>query len=90
MFAEVYDNEVKTPHVVDITTRVVSEDGRDVFKTSEERQSTELQGKPGGYGHATRIQTERVRARRLPADGRSAQPAGEVGAGRPDDPFRIY
>jgi len=57
IFAEVYDNQIKTPHVVDITTRVVSEDGRDVFKTSEERQSTELQGKPGGYGHATRIQT---------------------------------
>ncbi len=58
IFAEVYDNQIKTPHVVDITTRVVSEDGRDVFKTSEERQSTELQGKPGGYGHATRIQTK--------------------------------
>ena len=58
IFAEVYDNDIKAPHVVDITTRVVSEDGRDVFKTSEERQSTELQGKPGGYGHATRIQTK--------------------------------
>ncbi len=58
IFAEVYDNQIKTPHIVDITTRVVSEDGRDVFKTSEERQSTELQGKPGGYGHATRIQTK--------------------------------
>jgi VWFA-related protein len=58
VFAEVYDNDVKSPHVVDITTRVVSEDGRDVFKTSEERQSSELQGKPGGYGHATRILTK--------------------------------
>jgi VWFA-related protein len=58
IFAEVYDNDVKAPHVVDITTRVVSEDGRDVFKTSEERQSSELQGKPGGYGHTTRILTK--------------------------------
>jgi VWFA-related protein len=58
VFAEVYDNDVKSPHVVDITTRVVSEDGRDVFKTSEERQSSELQGKPGGYGHTTRILTK--------------------------------
>lgn len=58
IFAEVYDNDVKAPHVVDITTRVVSEDGRDVFKTSEERQSAELQGKPGGYGHTTRILTK--------------------------------
>lgn len=56
VFAEVYDNEVRTPHVVDITTTVVSEDGRNVFKTSEERSSTELQGKPGGYGHQARIQ----------------------------------
>lgn len=54
-YVEVYDNDVKAPHVVDITTRVVSEDGRDVFKTSEERSSTELQGKPGGYGHQARI-----------------------------------
>ena len=58
VFAEIYDNDVKSPHVVDITTRVVSEDGRDVFKTSEERQSSELQGKPGGYGHTTRILTK--------------------------------
>jgi VWFA-related protein len=55
VFAEVYDNEPKTPHVVDITTTVVSEDGRNVFKTAEERTSAELQGKPGGYGHQARI-----------------------------------
>lgn len=55
VFAEVYDNDIKTPHVVDISTTVVSEDGRNVFKTSEERSSTELQGKPGGYGHQARI-----------------------------------
>jgi VWFA-related protein len=57
-FAEVYDNDVKAPHVVDITTRVVSGDGRDVFKTSEERQSSELQGKPGGFGHTARVSTK--------------------------------
>lgn len=55
VFAEIYDNDAKTPHVVDVTTTVVSEDGRNVFKTSEERQSSELQGKPGGYGHQARI-----------------------------------
>jgi VWFA-related protein len=58
IYAEVYDNEVKEPHVVDITTTVVSEDGRNVFKTAEERASSELQGKPGGYGHQARIQTK--------------------------------
>ena len=45
----------KTPHNVDITTTVVSEDGRNVFKSAEERASSELQGKPGGYGHQARI-----------------------------------
>jgi hypothetical protein len=90
VFAEVYDNQVKTPHVVDITTRVVSEDGRDVFKTSEERQSSELQGKPGGYGHATRIQTKEFApgVYLLTVEARSRQ-------GKPEPvgrtiPFRIY
>ncbi len=55
VFAEVYDNDVKAPHVVDITTTVVSEDGRNVFKSAEERASSELQGKPGGFGHQARI-----------------------------------
>jgi VWFA-related protein len=56
IFAEVYDNDVKAPHVVDITTTVVSEDGRNVFKVAEERSSADLQGKPGGYGHQARIE----------------------------------
>ncbi len=55
VFAEVYDNDLKAPHVVDITTTVVSEDGRNVFKSAEQRASSELQGKPGGYGHQARI-----------------------------------
>jgi VWFA-related protein len=55
VFAEVYDNDLKAPHIVDISTTVVSEDGRNVFKTAEERSSADLQGKPGGYGHQTRI-----------------------------------
>jgi VWFA-related protein len=55
VFAEVYDNDVKSAHVVDITTTVVSEDGRNVFKSAEERPSSELQGKPGGFGHQVRF-----------------------------------
>jgi hypothetical protein len=34
---------------------VLTDDGRVVFATSEERSSTELQGRPGGYGHAAQI-----------------------------------
>jgi VWFA-related protein len=86
VFAEVYDNDAKTPHAVDITTTVVSEDGRNVFKTSEERSSTELQGKAGGYGHQARIQLKdfapgtylltveaKSRAGNRPAVGRTVQ-----------------
>jgi hypothetical protein len=54
---EVYDNDVKTPHTVDITSTVVAEDGKTVFTAHEERQSSELQGKPGGYGHTARFST---------------------------------
>jgi VWFA-related protein len=57
LFAEVYDNDVKTPHTVDITSTVVAEDGKTVFTAHEERQSSDLQGKPGGYGHTARFST---------------------------------
>ena len=55
VYAEVYDNEPGTPHNVDVTTSVTSEDARAVFKTSEQRHSSELQGRPGGYGIVARI-----------------------------------
>jgi VWFA-related protein len=58
LFAEVYDNDLKSPHTVDITTTVVGEDGKTMYSTSEERQSSELAGKPGGYGHVARFSTK--------------------------------
>jgi VWFA-related protein len=57
VFAEVYDNAASTPHKVDITTTVTSDDAKVVFKTNEERSSTDLQGKGGGYGYTARIPT---------------------------------
>lgn len=54
-FAEVYDNQPSPPHMVDITTNVLTDEGRMVFTNSESRSSTELQGKAGGYGYTTRI-----------------------------------
>ena len=58
IYAEVYDNDLKTPHAVDITTTVVGEDGRTMFTASETRQSSELQGSAsGGYGHLAQIAT---------------------------------
>lgn len=55
LFAEVYDNDLKQVHKVDITTSVLTDDGRSVFSTNEERASSELQGKAGGYGIAQQV-----------------------------------
>jgi VWFA-related protein len=54
-FAEIYDNQAQPPHKVDITTTVLTDDGRVVFNTAEQRESAELQGKSGGYGVTARI-----------------------------------
>jgi hypothetical protein len=55
LFAEVYDNAASTPHKVDITTTVTTDEGQVMFKTEEPRDSADLGGKTGGYGFATRI-----------------------------------
>ncbi|HMC76724.1 MAG TPA: VWA domain-containing protein [Vicinamibacterales bacterium] len=55
VFAEVYDNDVKTPHRVEITAAVLADDGKVVHTTSDTRKSDELQGATGGYGYTTQI-----------------------------------
>jgi VWFA-related protein len=55
LFAEVYDNQASSAHKVDITATLTSDDGKVVFKTDEERSSTDIQGKSGGYGFSARI-----------------------------------
>jgi hypothetical protein len=55
LFAEVYDNQGGTPHKVDITTTVTTDEGKQMFKVDEARDSTDLGGKTGGYGYTTRI-----------------------------------
>jgi VWFA-related protein len=55
LFAEVYDNAGATPHKVDITTTVTTDEGRVLIKTDETRESTDLGGKSGGYGYTTRL-----------------------------------
>lgn len=55
IFAEVYDNQLSPPHMVDITTNLLTDEGRVVFTNAESRSSTELQGRAGGYGYTTRI-----------------------------------
>ena len=55
LMAEIYDNEVRTPHTVDITTSLRSDDGRVVYSREDQRSSSELGGAKGGYGHQARI-----------------------------------
>jgi VWFA-related protein len=55
LFAEVYDNGGGTPHKVDISTTITSDEGKQLFKANEERDSADLGGKSGGYGYMTKI-----------------------------------
>ena len=55
LFAEVYDNAGATPHKVDITASVITDEGKVMFTANEVRDSTELGGKTGGYGYSTKI-----------------------------------
>jgi VWFA-related protein len=80
-FVEVYDNQTRTPHRVEITTSVLADNGTVVFKTSEERRSEELGPAGGGYGHAAKIPLKalapgryvlRVEARSLLGSGSTA------------------
>ncbi|HTM34270.1 MAG TPA: VWA domain-containing protein [Vicinamibacterales bacterium] len=55
LFAEIYDNQAKQPHKVDIRATMKAEGGQTVFQTAEERDSSELKGSAGGYGFTARI-----------------------------------
>jgi len=55
LFTEVYDNSGTTPHKVDIVTTVTTDEGKVMYKTDETRDSSDLGGKRGGYGYATRV-----------------------------------
>jgi VWFA-related protein len=55
LFAEIYDNQGGTAHKVDITTTLTTDEGKQMFKIDEARDSTDLGGKTGGYGYTTRI-----------------------------------
>jgi VWFA-related protein len=56
LFAEFYENAAGAPpHRLDITTTLREEGGRIVSQNTDERSSTELQGKQGGYGYTARL-----------------------------------
>jgi VWFA-related protein len=58
LFVEVYDNAGGSPHKVDITTTVTADEGKGMFKAEDVRDSSELQGKSGGYGYTTAVPLE--------------------------------
>ncbi len=55
VFTEIYDNLGKASHRIGITTNILSDDGKVVYNTSDERRSEELQGASGGYGYTAQI-----------------------------------
>jgi hypothetical protein len=57
LFAEVYDNTASQSHKVEIVTKVLTDEGRELFKSEEVRDSSELQGARGGFGYAARVPT---------------------------------
>jgi VWFA-related protein len=55
LFVEIYDNAGGSSHKVDIAATVTSDEGKVMFKTEDVRDSSELQGKSGGYGYSSRV-----------------------------------
>jgi VWFA-related protein len=55
LFTEVYDNQLTPRHMVDISTSVLTDEGRVVFTMTDTRSSEELEGKRGGYGYGARV-----------------------------------
>ena len=55
LFVEVYDNQGDKPHKVEIAATITTDEGRQLFKMDEVRDSTEMQGKRGGYGYVARL-----------------------------------
>ena len=56
MYVEAYESlKDTTPHTVTLTAELRAEGGTAVRKVSEERSSSELQGKRGGYGFSAQL-----------------------------------
>jgi hypothetical protein len=61
VYVEAYENQRNaTPHSVTFTAELRADGGTAVRKVSEERSSTELQGKRGGYGFNAQLRLDDV------------------------------
>ncbi len=54
-FTDIYDNDLSQVHTVDIVSTLTSDDGKVVFKHAEERSTSDLAGKKGGFGYGSTI-----------------------------------
>ena len=89
LFVDLYDNETTRPHTVDITTSVLSTEGTVVFQTEAERDSSELGGRPGGYGHSATVPLERLSPGLYVLRVEARFPLTPDAAVRRDVPFRV-
>jgi VWFA-related protein len=55
LFVEVYDNAGGQAHKVEIVTKVLTDEGRELYRSEEVRDTSELKGARGGFGYAGRI-----------------------------------
>lgn len=55
LFVEVYDNAASQAHKVEIVTKVLTDEGRELYRSEEVRDTSELKGARGGFGYAGRI-----------------------------------
>jgi VWFA-related protein len=61
LFAEFYENNLgAAPHKLEFKAELRAEGGRVVREVTEERSSTDLQGRSGGYGFAARLPLDEV------------------------------
>jgi hypothetical protein len=55
LMTEVYEAKSAARHTVDITTSVRTDEGREVYVHEDQRDSTELAGRAGRFGHTARV-----------------------------------
>ena len=55
LFGEIYPQRSGTPHAVQIETTVTSDEGKVVFRHTDERRTAEMKGNEAGFGHSLKL-----------------------------------
>ena len=61
VYADVYDNDLDRPHKIDIDVAVRGDDGTQVYKVSEERDSKDADKARGGYDFLAKVPLQDLR-----------------------------